>query len=398
MPFFPERDRPLCSLTQCWRTRGRPFVREPVNNEPSGLLTGGRVLKLVRKVLPQQSRAENTDALRFGLKMLNSFGVTNIIEAKSDKSHLDAFLDLANRGQLTCHVRLALYADITKGEQAVADVIALKKEIEANGRFTPDIAVNQVKIFIDGTVEDENAAMQWNYTNKDSKGRPRADSETLNRIVAAFDAVGMQIHVHAIGDLGIKMVLDAFEHAREVNGIRDSRHHIAHLHVVDPNDIDRFHELGVTANFQSLWASGDDDWVTKVYPKLIADERLNWQYPIGAIVRSGATVVFGSDWGVTTANPLPAMQVAITRRGPDNIVQNPWIPEQLVDLPAVVDGYTRKGAWISFREEETGTLEKGKLADMVILNKDLFLGKKTELINNEVKMTVFRGRVVYKKD
>jgi len=301
-------------------------------------------------------------------------------------------------GALTAHVRFSLYADIAKGERAVVDTLALKRQIEVSGSLTSDITVNQVKLFIDGTVEEQTAAMQRNYTGQNHRGRLFADAATTKRVIAAFDKAGMQIHVHAIGDRGVKIVLDAFEHARKLNGVRDSRHHIAHLHVVDPNDWGRFNELGVTANFQAAWASGDDSYVQEINPGLLGKDRLLWQYPIGAIVRSGASVVFGSDWPVSTANPIRAMQVAITRRGPSTVVKEAWMPEQVIDVQTAVDGYTRRGAWISFREKECGTLEKGKLADLVILNGDLFTGSKHELIRNKVQMTVFRGKVVYEND
>jgi len=371
--------------------------RIPGSDDPSGVLLEPPAMDMVRSMIPPYSRAENVNALKSSMEMLNSFGVTNLIEARTEQHDIDAFLDLASRGGLTAHVRFSLYADITKGEQVIADTFALKRRLESGALLMPDITFNQVKLFIDGTVEEQTAAMQWNYTGQDHRGSPWADAKTLKRVIAAFDQAGLQIHVHAIGDLGTKMVLDAFEYARRQNGIRDSRHHIAHLHVVEPNDIGRFDRLGVTANFQSLWASGDDDYVKKINPTLLADERLHWQYPIGAVVRSGASVVFGSDWPVTTANPVPAMQVAVTRRGPDTVVKDAWMPEQLIDVSTVVDGYTRKGAWLSFREKEIGTLEKGKLADLVILNGDLFSESRFELIKNEVQTTVFRGKVVYTK-
>ena len=322
----------------------------------------------------------------------------NLIEAQTEQHDIEAFLDLASKGTLTAHVRFSLHADITKGQQCVADTLALKKQVESSGKLTPDITLNQVKLFIDGLVEQKTAAMHWNYTGEDVKGEPYTDAKTLNRIVAAFDKVGMQIHVHAIGDLGIKMVLDAFEYARKQNGIRDSRHHIAHVQVADPKDIDRFRELGVTADFQAVWASADDPYVKELEPALLGEERMKWLYPIGAIVRSGASVVFGSDWPVTTPNPLPAMQVAVTRRGPDTVEREPWLPKQRTDIRTVVDGYTHNGAWISFRDKEIGTLEEGKLADLVVLDDDLFTCPKFEIINLTVEKTVFRGKVVYERD
>lgn len=370
--------------------------RRESSKEPTGVLFEEEAILLVKNKIPDYSREEKANALRFSLNLLNSFGVTSIIEARTEQHDIDAFLDVAERGELTAHIRFSLYAHVEKGLQAVEDTLALRRKLKSNGLLAKqDIGLDCVKLFMDGTVEEQTAAMEQNYTGQTHRGQLLADEETLKQIITEFDKAGMQIHIHAIGDRGIRVALDGFEQAQKVNGVRDARHHIAHLHVVNPRDQLRFKELGVTANFQPIWASGDDGYVKDINPGLLGPERLDWQYPIGAIVKSGASVVFGSDWSVTTCNPIPCMQVAVTRRGPDRAEKKPWMPEQVVDITTAVKGYTNQGAWLAFREHDIGSLEVGKSADLVILNGDLFRSSKFRLIDMQVERTMFKGNFVY---
>jgi predicted amidohydrolase YtcJ len=370
--------------------------RRTSSKEPTGVLFEEDGMLLVKNRIPDYTRKEKAASLEFSLKMLNSFGVTSIIEARTEQQDIDAFLDVAERGNLTAHVRFSLYAHLDEGLQAVKDTLALRRKLKSSGLLTKhDIGLDSVKLFVDGTVEEQTAAMEQNYTGQTHRGEIQEEEETVRQMITEFDKAGLQITIHAIGDRGIRVALDGFEQAQKVNGVRDSRHHIVHLHVVNPSDQARFKKLGVTANFQALWASGDDGYVKDINPGLLGPERLDWQYPIGDIVKSGASVVFGSDWPVTTCNPIPCMQVAVTRRGPDRQEKKPWMPEQVIDVATAVKGYTSRGAWLAFRERDIGSLEVGKSADLVILNGDLFRSSKVKLIDIEVERTMFKGHFVY---
>jgi len=370
--------------------------RRKSSKEPTGVLFAEDAMLLVKNSIPDYTREEKAAALVFSIKMLNSFGVTSIIEARTEQHDIDAFLDVAQRGDLTAHVRFSLYAHVDKGLQAVEDTLALRRKLKSSGLLAKHaIGLDSVKLFVDGTVEEQTAAMEQNYTGQTHRGQLSADEETVKQMITELDKAGMQITIHAIGDRGIRVALDGFEQAQKINGVRDARHQIVHLHVVTLRDQLRFKELGVTANFQALWASGDDGYVKDINPGLLGPERLAWQYPIGAILKSGASVVFGSDWPVTSANPIPAMQVAVTRRGPDRQEKKPWMPEQVIDIATAVKGYTSQGAWLAFRERDIGSLEVGKSADLVILNGDLFRSAKVRLIDIEVERTMFKGDFVY---
>ncbi len=373
--------------------------RVPKTGEPTGGLFE-TAMKLVSDLLPEYSREDRASSLKNALAMLNAVGITNVVEARATQDHLLAYSDVAKEGDLTAHVSISIHAEISEGLDAVRNALETKSGFEAMGPLPADIACNQVKLFMDGTVEEQTAAMLDNYKGKTHRGRPLADSETTKLVIAALDRMGVQVHVHAIGDRAVRMALDGFEHAQTTNGQRDSRHHIAHLNVVGRDDIARFGNLGVTANFQALWATIDDPYVGEINRSLLEAEPFDWQYPIGSIHRSGGRLAFGSDWPVSTADPFPAIQVAVTRRGPDNEVREPWTPQHLIDVATAIDGYTRNGAWLTFREADCGTLEVGKLADLVVLDRNIWATPKHKLMETKVDQTFFRGRIVFdrKKD
>jgi predicted amidohydrolase YtcJ len=372
--------------------------RDKDTNEPTGTLRE-EAMSLVEVLIPPPSHEEYMAGLRKGLEVANSYGITNLVEASAKEDHLKAYLDLAEKQELTAHINVSIYCDISKGSEGAQKVLALNRKyksklVESRGQID-DLSLDQVKIFMDGVVEGKTAAMLDNYHNDHHSGFLNANRDTAIEVITVLDKAGLQVHVHAIGDLGVRATLDAFEHARKVNGVQDSRHHIAHLHVVHPDDIPRFKELDVIANFQALWATLEDSYTTEFNYPYLGDERSEWQYPIGSIARTGAHMAFGSDWDVSTMDPFDAMQVAITRRGPDNIVREPWTAQHLTDAETVVEGYTKGGAYLTFRDKNIGTLTVGKLADLIIIDKDVLSVSKFDLYQTQVLMTMFRGKVVY---
>jgi predicted amidohydrolase YtcJ len=210
----------------------------------------------------------------------------------------------------------------------------------------------------------------------------------------ALDKAGFQIHVHAIGDRAIRMTLDAMEEAGKANGLRDARHHICHLELIDPVDIPRFPALGVVANFQALWAYRDS-YITELTEPLLGPERSSRLYPIGSVVRSGARYAGGSDWSVSSLNPLEAIEVAVTRRGPDADAGPAWLPGELIDLPTAIAAYTTNGAFLSFEEKTRGTIEAGMAADLVVLDSNLFKIPAQEISETHVVLTLLDGKTVY---
>jgi predicted amidohydrolase YtcJ len=225
-------------------------------------------------------------------------------------------------------------------------------------------------------------------------GIPMVDPEKLKTVVTALDADGLQVHFHAIGDGAIRQALDAIEAARTANGDLGHRHHISHLEVIQPADVVRFRKLGVVANFQPLWAFADP-YITELTLPFMGKERAQWIYPIGSVLRSGGVVAFGSDWSVSSANPLEQIEVAVTRMGPLGETSTPFLPAERIDLPEAIAAFTINAAYVNRDERDTGSIEVGKLADLAILDRNLFDIPATEISDAKVLTTLFEGKVVH---
>ena len=363
--------------------------RQPGTNEPSGTLRE-EAMGIVSRLIPEPAEEEYLDGLRAGMALANRFGITSIIEASADRSLLDAYAALDRSGELTVRVLASIYVDPAKGPAQVEDLI--KKRERYQGRILKSTAA---KIFADGVIESHTAALLEDYLDRPGDcGKPILESDEFNRLAVALDEAGFQIHVHAIGDQAVRMTLDAFEAARRANGSRDARHHIAHLEMIDLADIPRFAELGVVANFQALWAY-PDTYITQLTEPILGPERSGRLYPIGSVVRSGGVYAGGSDWSVSSLNPLDAIQVAVTRRDPAEPAGPAWLPDELVELDTAVAAYTKNGAYLSFEEKSRGSIEPGKAADLVVLDRNIFEIPPEEIHNVKVVLTLLEGKVVY---
>ncbi|TFG94817.1 MAG: amidohydrolase [Myxococcales bacterium] len=361
--------------------------RDPVTGEPVGGLQEG-AMNLVQ---PPQYTADELDAgLRYALKMLHGYGVTAFQEASADREVLETYRRLDEAGDLSAHVVAALWWERERGEEQIPELIAKREEFSAGNR-----RATTVKIMQDGVMENHTAALLEPYQGKPGgTGISFVEPGALKRIVTRLDAAGFQVHFHAIGDAAIRQALDAVEAARTQNGERANRHHISHLQLFDPVDIGRFRELGVVANFQPLWAYADG-YITDLTIPFLGPERSRWLYPIGSLVRSGAIVAFGSDWSVSSANPFEAMEVAITRMGPDGESDAPFLPGERIDLPTALAAFTIKAAYVNGIDDATGSIEVGKLADLIVLDRNPFEVPPAEISEIEVLLTLFAGAPVH---
>jgi predicted amidohydrolase YtcJ len=261
----------------------------------------------------------------------------------------------------------------------------------------PNIDTDSVKIYMDGVIESGSGALLEPYEDRSLGLGPRFyPQEKVNEYFTRFDAMGMQIHVHAIGDAGVRMALDGFEAMRDANGMSGNRHHMTHLQLIHKDDIPRFAEFDIGATFQSLWAYPDPAAIELDVPA-IGEERTYQMYPIGSMHRTSGRIVGGSDYWVTDMNPLLAIEVAITRQDPytnDGPVLN---ADERVDLATMIDAYTINGAYTMSLEDKQGSIEVGKRADFVILDRNLFAIPSSEISDVRVTMTVFDGRTVYQR-
>lgn len=364
--------------------------RDPRSGEPSGTLRESAV-SLVSDSLPDYTAEERLAGLRRALRLANSFGLTSLYEASAGERTLAAYATLDAQDSLTARIVAAITVDVDKGPAQVPGMVALRDKYRS-----AHLRSSAAKIFADGVIESGTAALLEPYLlRKGDRGHANLEAPAFDSLAIALDKAGFQIHIHAIGDRAIRWSLDALEAARKANGPRDARPMIAHLELIDPTDIPRFRRLGVIADFQPLWAF-DDEYISKLTVPQLGPARSRWLYPIGSVVRSGAMVVGGSDWSVSSLNPLDAMQVAITRRPLDAGPGPAWIPEELVDLPTILAAYTINAAYALDQERETGSLELGKAADLVVLDHNLFEVAPDQLHTVKVVLTVMEGRVVYK--
>lgn len=358
------------------------------DGEPSGTLREDAA-DLVNRHAPAPTSADYVEGLRLGLRKANGYGITSLYEANGSENILAAYKALDDRGELTARVHVALQIDTGKGLAEIPRLVALRRRYAGKR-----LSANAVKIFADGVIEAQTAALLEPYVNRPGdRGKPNIEPEALKSLVEALDREGFQVHIHAIGDRAIRMSLDAFEHARAKNGVRDSRHHIGHLQLIDPSDIPRFRKLGVIANFQPLWAFADA-YITDLTEPVLGPARSRWLYPMRSVLATGATVVCGSDWSVSSLNPLDAMQVAVMRRGLESPAGAAWIPEETVDLASVVAGYTINGAYLTRSESLTGSIEVGKSADLVVLDRNIFECPTQEIHRAAVVNLYLEGRLL----
>ena len=369
---------------------GGRIERDPKTGEPTGTLRESAA-GLVEKLIPELGPEDTIKGLKAGLELANRFGIASIIEASASPKILDAYAALDRSGELSVRVLASLYVDTDKGTAEVERLVKLRDAYHG-ARLKSTAA----KIFADGVIEPHTAALLEPYLDRPGdRGTPLLEPEAFDALAKALDAAGFQIHVHAIGDRAIRMSLDAFEAAGRANGFRDLRHHIVHLELIDPADIPRFKTLGVTANFQALWAYADP-YITELTLPILGPGRSRWLYPIGSVARTGAVIAGGSDWSVSSMNPLEAIQVAVTRRGPNDPPGDAWIPEEKVDLETMLRAYTVNGAWLSHDEKTRGSLETGKAADFIVLGRNLFKIPPSEIGRVKVLLTLLDGRPVFR--
>ncbi|MYQ93581.1 amidohydrolase family protein [Streptomyces sp. SID4946] len=366
---------------------------------PTGMLQEGAA-NLVGRLVPQVSREERVAGLLRAQQLLHSLGITAWQDALlGEHANLtdptDAYLACAEDGSLTARVVGALWWDRARGTEQIEELLA-RRAAGTRGRLRS----TTVKIMQDGVAENGTAALLGPYLDgcgcaSDNSGISFVPPEDLKTYVTELDSRGFQVHFHALGDRAVREALDAVEAARRANGRTDTRPHLAHLQVVHPDDIGRFRELGATANLQPLWAAHEPQMDELTIPFLGA-ERASWQYPFGALLRSGATLAAGSDWPVSSPDPLQGIHVAVNRVAPEAPAGTPvFLPGERIGLHDALTAYTAGSAYVNHLDHETGTVAEGFLADLVVLDRDPFAGPPEEIGATRVEQTFVGGRRVF---
>jgi predicted amidohydrolase YtcJ len=370
---------------------GGRIERNPETGEPTGTLRE-TAFKLIEDVIPEHSREERKNALIEYQKMAARAGITLVHDAMLDAETTTAFNELAEAGQLTMRFRGSITFEADQDIQPQVKLMLAEREENIH----PYFQTLSAKIFVDGVIEGGTAYLLEPYAHQpEFRGEPIWDPELLKETCNALENEKIQIHLHVIGDAAARITLDALEYAREIHGERDSRHSVTHLHLVDPADIHRFKDLEIVGLPQPFWFKVDDYYDELALPYL-GQERADKQYPMQSLIESGVIMASGSDFPVTIPfDPVIAIQTGVTRNSVESSETRVLWPEERSSLEDLIRSFTYNGAYANFLENEIGSLEAGKKADLVVLDKNLFEIPQEEIASTKVLLTLVDGNVVF---
>jgi len=387
--------------------RGGVIVKDSRTGEPTGVLEEA-AMTLVGRRVPQATREERARALRAALDEAHRYGITSIHNAGGTAEEFELFADARRSGDLTVRV----YSALVFGSRVVTEPAIIELDtITARYPDDPLFKAGAIKITLDGTIETHTAAMLEPYANEDGEagvtsvagatttGTPAISPDDFNRIVRLLDARGWQVLTHATGDRAVQMALNAYEHAVRSNRVpeRGRRHRIEHIDTIDAADLPRFGALGVIASMQPVLGSPSPDRI-ELWLKNLGPGRASRGWAYGSIAASGGRLAFGSDWPSAPLNPMLGLHTAVTRATPENTPEDGWNPSERLALKAAIDAYTSDAAWASFDEQRKGSLAPGMLADLVVLSDDIFDAPASRLASTRVAVTIFDGKIVYRRD
>jgi hypothetical protein len=364
------------------------------DGHPAGTLQEG-ARRLVQRLVPPTSPADWEAAIVQAQSELQALGITACQEAALDEELFEPYLSVAERGKLTMRLEGNLYWSDASGDEQLEELLQ-RRARGTVGR----LRIRGAKLFQDGVVESRTAAMLDPYragggADGDDRGESLFAPEQLRRIVAQLDAHGFQVHVHTIGDRAVREALDALESAARDNGRRDARHHLAHVQFLAREDLPRFRRLGVVANVTPYWAvlSG---YVRDLTLPFVSSAAAALMYPFGSILRGGGRLAFGSDWTVSTPDPLLQLEVATTRKRPGCSDDDAFLPAERLTLEQAIAAATLGSAYVNHLDAETGSITPGKLADLVVLDRDLFDRGAGAIGDARVELTLVEGEPVYR--
>ena len=364
---------------------------------PTGALHEG-AMELVRRLIPPAGPDEQLAALMTAQARLHSLGIVGwqdalVGEGLGMADSLDTYLRAVGDGMLTAKVVAAQWWDRGRGAEQIADLVERRSRAAAVG-----LDAGSVKIMQDGVCETFTAAVIDPYLDRhghatDNHGLTFIPPDELARHVQRLDALDFQVHRHALGDRAVRDSLDAIEHSIAVNGQRGNRHHLAHVQIVHPDDVARFGPLGATVNAQALWACLDDQMTELTLP-FLGEVARSQQYVFRSLVDAGASLALGSDWPVSSPDPLAAIHVAVNRRFAGSSL-GPLLADEALTLAESIDAYTRGSAWINRLDAASGRIAIGMAADLAVVDRDLLAMPSDEIASTRVVQTYVGGRLVF---
>ena len=373
---------------------GGRIERDPETLEPSGTLRE-TAFKLIEEVIPNHSLEERKNALLEYQKMAAKAGITLTHDPMLDLESIQAFTELSEEGKLRIRFRGSI--TLEPDQEIQPQIEQVLKEIAKNTH--PHFKTLSAKIFVDGVIEGGTAYLLESYAHRpDFRGEPIWKPDLLNRTCVELDKKEIQVHLHVIGDGATRITLDALETARIENGSRDSRHSITHMHLVDPADIPRFKNLDVVGLPQPFWFKVDDYYDELALPYL-GKERADRQYPMQSLIADGVIMASSSDFPVTIPfDPVIAIQTGVTRCSIQKSEHRVLWPEERSSLEDLIRSFTYNGAYANFLEDELGSLEVGKKADLIVMEKNLFEIPVEQIAEVGVLLTMVEGVIVYQRN
>jgi hypothetical protein len=361
-----------------------------------GTLREWGAVDLVAAVMPARDERQRIGALGTAADYFLARGVTWVQDAWVEPGDVATYVEAARQNALRMRFNLALYADPRHFDSQVTDYAEARRAVDATG--SPLLTAQTVKFFADGVVENETGALLAPYcSGLHSHGMQNWEGDALAEAARRVDELGLQIHIHAIGDAAVRQALDAIEYVQQHNGSRDLRPVIAHVQLVDEADIGRFAALGVIPNMQPLWAQMDALMTVLTIPRL-GVERADRQYQMHTLHQTGAALAFGSDWPVSSGAPLDGIAVAVSRRTAEGDPEGGWTPHEIVPIERALSSYTGAVAYQAFAEHNWGRIMPGASADLVWLDQDPRNTPPLDLPGVGIRATYLRGAQAYRAD
>jgi predicted amidohydrolase YtcJ len=371
------------------------IVRDSTTGEATGPFKEAAMV-LIERVMPDPPREDELATLRSGMSVANRLGLTAIVNATGDLHEMELYDELNKRGELTLRTTTAFAREAVPHRLTPDE---LQNFEDARKRFHDDwVRAGLIKFFADGVVESHSASMLEPYADDHHlRGSTSYTPDEFQRFVIELDRRGFQIMTHAIGDRAVRMTLDAYEAAEKQNGARDRRFRIEHIETINPSDIPRFGQLGVIASVMPYHLClGGCPNEGGVWANDLGLARLRWAFAWHDLLASGTHLAFGSDWPVASQNPFLGIQTAITRQDLQGKPPGGWNSQQKLTLDQALAGYTREAAFAAFFDDRIGSLESGKLADLIVLSQNLFEVPALKIGETKVQLTIVGGRIVWR--
>jgi predicted amidohydrolase YtcJ len=368
---------------------GGVIIKDPGTGEPTGILHE-KAMDLIKWPQPSDRESHEMDkrAVKLAVKEAARFGVTSVHDLDGK---IGIFKELLDEGELT--VRVYAGVALTSSSEKIQEYKAWKQMLVDNNHM---LKFGVIKGFIDGSLGSSTALLAVPYKNNPStSGLLLMTQEELNDIITFYDKENFQIAIHAIGDKGVNVVLNAFEESIKRNGKKDARHRIEHATVIIPEDIPRFKSLGVIGSVQPVFGPSYGQTVQSFFIDRLGEKRAKFTNIWKTLVQANARLAFGTDWPVESLNPMEGIYSAVTRKSIADKTGNPWLQDESLSIEKAIEYYTLGSAYASFEEDIKGSLQKGKLADIVVLSKDIFTIPEEEILNTDVVYTILGGKIIY---